>query len=75
MPIACGGVVVNPGDIVIADEDGIAVVPPFAAEAVLARAIEARHKTDKIQDALARGEVTNIANITKQLVDAGAVVT
>jgi regulator of RNase E activity RraA len=75
VPIACGGVVVNPGDLIVADEDGIAVVPPFAAEAVLARAVEALHKADKIQSALARGEVTNIENITTRLVEEGAVIT
>ncbi len=35
-PIALGGVVVNPGDIVAADSDGIAVIRPRSAEAVLA---------------------------------------
>jgi len=73
VPTACGGVVVNPGDVVVADEDGIAVVPMVAVEAVLARAISALHKADKIQDALARGEVTNIENITTKLVEEGAV--
>ena len=75
VPIACGGVVVNPGDIIVGDEDGIAVVPSFAAKAVLARAVAALHKADKIQDALARGEVTNIEAITKKLAEEGAVLT
>lgn len=35
-PIALGGVVVNPGDIVAADADGIAVIRPGLAEAILA---------------------------------------
>lgn len=35
IPIACGGVVVCPGDIVVGDEDGVAVVPRAQAEAVL----------------------------------------
>lgn len=37
-PIQCGGVKVNPGDIVVADEEGIAVVPLSGAEEVLDKA-------------------------------------
>ncbi|WP_263422296.1 methyltransferase [Arthrobacter sp. StoSoilA2] len=37
IPVACGGVVVNPGDLITADDDGIAVVRPERAEAVLER--------------------------------------
>ncbi|MEM9908005.1 MAG: RraA family protein, partial [Cyanobacteria bacterium P01_D01_bin.44] len=33
-PITCGGVRVNPGDIVVADEEGIVVVPVARAENV-----------------------------------------
>jgi len=36
VPIACGSTVVMPGDIVVGDEDGVAVVPRDHAEAVLA---------------------------------------
>lgn len=38
VPISCGGVLVNPGDIVLADEIGVAVVPQKEAREVLARA-------------------------------------
>ena len=41
-PVAIGGVVVHPGDVVLGDSDGVAVVPAAEAEAVLARA-EAKH--------------------------------
>ena len=34
VPVACGGVVVNPGDVVVADEEGIAVVPAAEAASV-----------------------------------------
>lgn len=36
--IRCGGVVVNPGDVVVADEEGIVVVPRSRAQDVLEKA-------------------------------------
>lgn len=45
MPIRCGGVVVNPGDVVVADGEGIVVVPRAQAADVLAKA-EARVAAD-----------------------------
>lgn len=42
VPVAIGGVVVHTGDVVVADGDGVAVVPAAEAADVLARA-EAKH--------------------------------
>jgi regulator of RNase E activity RraA len=36
-PIACGGVVVTPGDLIVADGDGVAVIRPDRLAAVVAR--------------------------------------
>jgi regulator of RNase E activity RraA len=71
VPVACGGVVVNPGDIVLCDEDGIVVIPPRALDVVLTRVTELAAKLRSIQPILLRGEVTMIDQITKELVDWG----
>jgi len=42
--VVCGGVTVNPGDIVVGDRDGIVVVPAEKAEDILQRAIETDRK-------------------------------
>jgi 4-hydroxy-4-methyl-2-oxoglutarate aldolase len=66
VPVACGGVVVFPGDIIVADEDGIVVVPPANVDQVLAEADAVKAKAASVQDLLAQGEVTNLAGIRSQ---------
>ena len=74
VPIAFGGVVVNPGDIIVADEDGIAVVPPHLAEEVLAAAHALHESHQAAQPALLRGEVTGIAAILDQITKSGGAI-
>src|SRR3546814_11695082 len=38
VPISCGGVTVNPGDIIVGDADGLVAVPRQTAEAILEKA-------------------------------------
>jgi 4-hydroxy-4-methyl-2-oxoglutarate aldolase len=71
VPIACGGVVVNPGDIIVADEDGIVVVPPSAAAEVVEAVHELNAKHEKAREILRRGEVTAIDRITQEFVSQG----
>ena len=46
VPVECGGVTVSPGDIIVADEDGVVVVPQQRAAEVLkqAQAIDDRER-------------------------------
>jgi len=39
-PVECGGIVVHPGDLIVADLDGVVVVPKEYVEAVLEKATE-----------------------------------
>ena len=44
IPLVCNGIPVNPGDIVVADSDGVAVVPKAQAQAVLTLAEQMDYK-------------------------------
>ena len=47
VPVVCGGVTVAPGDVVVADEEGIVVLPKGQAEALLAQASQRAEKDEK----------------------------
>ena len=38
MPVACGGISLNPGDIILADPDGVIVIPRKDAAVILEQA-------------------------------------
>jgi regulator of RNase E activity RraA len=71
VPIACGNVVVHPGDIIIADSDGIVVMRPHEVEAIADETERLLKRHAAIQSVLLRGEVTNIANIERGLREQG----
>jgi len=58
VPISCGGVAVRPGDIIVADGDGVVVVPKDEATAVLSRAQGSAAKEEHLRGRLAKGEYT-----------------
>jgi 4-hydroxy-4-methyl-2-oxoglutarate aldolase len=71
VPIACGGVVVNPGDIIVADEDGVVAVPQSAAREIIRRARDQQERYAALRPIMLRGEVTNIENIEREVRDQG----
>ena len=65
MPVVCDGVTVNPGDIIVADGDGVLAVPRASASAVVAAASEKMRKEDRIIAAVAGGaSLWDAANIS-----------
>ena len=54
-PVACAGVQIRPGDLIIADDTGIVVVPVERAQEVLDLALQMQAKEEKITKALERG--------------------
>jgi regulator of RNase E activity RraA len=55
VPVACGGTIVEPGDIIVADDDGAVVVPIGLAPALLAAASEHAQWEEFSRERLAQG--------------------
>ncbi len=55
-PVSCGGVIVEPGDLVLGDDDGVCVVPAGEAEEVLEKADRRREDERVNRERFARGE-------------------
>jgi 4-hydroxy-4-methyl-2-oxoglutarate aldolase len=54
-PIRCGGVLVEPGDIVFGDRDGVVAIPQQVSEEALLRAVDKASGEDEMRQALKRG--------------------
>ncbi len=57
VPIVCAGQIVRPGDLIVADDDGVVVVPRAAAEAVLLQSEAREAKEAQTRARLQAGEV------------------
>lgn len=66
VPIQCGGTVVNPGDIIFGDADGVIVIPQTRVEELVEKAEKADNMEVKLKRHLANGGyVTDFLNIKK----------
>jgi 4-hydroxy-4-methyl-2-oxoglutarate aldolase len=71
VPVSCGGVAVNPGDVIIADECGIVVLDRAEAEAAAERAIGMQEAEAASRKRLDSGEkLPDISGATKVLEEA-----
>src|SRR5690606_18047965 len=55
VPVACGGVVVKPGDILVGDADGVVVIDPAEAAEILIKTRETANKEAKKLQAIEDG--------------------
>ncbi|MDK2934244.1 MAG: hypothetical protein PWP27_2054 [Clostridiales bacterium] len=55
VPVCCGGVVINPGDIIVGDEDGVVVVKPKDAPEILEKTKAIADKEAKIFEQIEAG--------------------
>ncbi|MCT9137634.1 fumarylacetoacetate hydrolase family protein [Streptomyces violarus] len=56
VPIACGGALVQPGDLIVGDDDGVVVVPPDLAMELVADCREQERQERFITEQVAAGE-------------------
>lgn len=56
-PVSCGGVIINPGDIIVGDRDGVVVIPPREAEMIYQEAKKLLEKETKILEEVKRGNM------------------
>lgn len=54
--VACGGTTVQPGDIIVADEDGTLVIPPAIAEELVEECLQQEHEEEFIFAQVGNGE-------------------
>jgi regulator of RNase E activity RraA len=73
-PICCGGVVVNPGDIVVADGFGVVIVPRENAPDILERLQAYQEKNREYFAGVKRGEFSN-RWVDDLLDDSGCIIT
>jgi 4-hydroxy-4-methyl-2-oxoglutarate aldolase len=71
-PVVCAGTYVKPGDVIVADDDGVVVVPNSEVDATLASARQRLARESKKRERLAAGELgLDIENMRPALAQLG----
>ncbi len=72
VPLVCGGQLITPGDVIVADDDGVAVVPRLSAGAVLDAARARAGQEAASRERYAVGEVSlDVSGMRERLADRG----
>jgi 4-hydroxy-4-methyl-2-oxoglutarate aldolase len=72
LPLVCGGQLISPGDVIVADDDGVAVVPGPDAAAVLDAARARAGKEAASRERYASGELSlDVSGMRERLAERG----
>ncbi len=72
VPISCGGVVINPGDIIVGDNDGVVIVPSQYAQEISEKTrIKADKEQKTIEDIIQKGSARDKSWVDKVLTERG----
>jgi len=72
IPIVCAGQLINPGDVIVADDDGVVVVRRHEADKVMATASERAEKEEATRLRMAAGELRlDIFSMRERLTEKG----
>ena len=74
VPIVCGGQIVSPGDVIIADDDGVVVVPRDAAADIAAKSAAREAREDQIRLRYEAGELgIDMNNMRPRMAEKGLI--
>jgi 4-hydroxy-4-methyl-2-oxoglutarate aldolase len=72
LPLVCGGQLIQPGDVIVADDDGVVVVPRLDAPSVLEASRARAEREEASRQRYAAGEVSlDVSSMRERLAERG----